>query len=219
MFKTVDILDLSHSLAGASLAQFVYPFEAVPHIGEIIMQIICGLSGEYVRISDGVYAHKSAQIAPSAKIEPLTVIGAETQVRQGAFIRGRALIGDNCVIGNSTEIKNSILFDGVQAPHFNYIGDSILGYRAHAGAGAILSNLKCDKTAVSINCNHGEKFYTGLKKLGSILGDNTEVGCNSVLNPGTVTGRGVRIYPLSSVRGVIPARSIYKEGKAFPIKE
>ena len=217
MLKTYDILDLSRSLAGVELAQFIYPFEGVPHIGEIIMKLICTLPKGYTRISDGVYAHKSAKIASTAQIDPLTVIGANTQIRHGAFIRGSALIGDNCVIGNSTEIKNSILFDGVQAPHFNYIGDSILGYKAHIGAGAILSNLKCDKTSVSINLG-GEKFYTGLKKLGSILGDNTEVGCNSVLNPGTVTGRGVRIYPLSCVRGVIPAQSIYKNGSTVPIK-
>ena len=218
MFKTSDILDLSHSLAGVELSQFIYPFEAVPHIGEIIMKIISVLPKEYVEISDGVYAHKSAKISPSAQIEPITIIGANTQVRHGAFIRGNALVGDNCVVGNSTEIKNSILFDGVQAPHFNYIGDSILGYRAHTGAGVILSNLKSDKTSVSINCN-GEKFYTGLKKLGSVLGDNTEVGCNSVLNPGTVTGKGVRIYPLSCVRGIVAANSIYKEGRVVPIKQ
>ena len=217
MFKTSDILDLSHSLAGVELSQFIYPFEAVPHISEIIMNLISSLSKDYIEISEGVYAHRNAKIAPSAKIEPVTVIGANTEIRHGAFIRGNALIGDNCVVGNSTEIKNSILFDGVQAPHFNYIGDSILGYRAHTGAGVILSNLKSDKTSVSINCG-GERFYTGLKKLGSILGDNTEVGCNSVLNPGTLTGRGVRIYPLSSVRGIIPAHSIFKNGKTVPIK-
>ncbi|MCH5148294.1 MAG: UDP-N-acetylglucosamine pyrophosphorylase [Clostridiales bacterium] len=217
MFKTSDILDLSHTLAGVELSQFIYPFEIIPHIGEIIMKVICALPKEYIRIFDGVYAHKSAKISQSVQIEPLTIIGANTQVRQGAFIRGRALIGSNCVVGNSTEIKNSILFDGVQAPHFNYIGDSILGYRAHTGAGVILSNLKSDKTSVSIDVS-GEKFYTGLKKLGAILGDCTEVGCNSVLNPGTVTGKGVRIYPLSCVRGIVPANSIYKEGKIIPIK-
>lgn len=218
MFKTTEILDLSHSLAGVELSQFIYPFEGVPHIGEIIMKIISALPKEYIEISDGVYAHKSAKISPSAQIEPLTIIGANTQIRHGAYIRGNALIGDNCVVGNSTEIKNSILFDGVQAPHFNYIGDSILGYRAHTGAGVILSNLKSDKTSVSINCN-GEKFYTGLKKLGSVLGDNTEVGCNSVLNPGTVTGKGVRIYPLSCVRGIVASNCIYKEGRVVPIKQ
>ncbi|MCH5142169.1 MAG: UDP-N-acetylglucosamine pyrophosphorylase [Clostridiales bacterium] len=217
MFKTSDILDLSHTFAGVELSQFIYPFEIIPHIGEIIMKAICALPREYIRIFDGVYAHKSAKISPNAQIEPLTIIGANTQIRHGAFIRGKALIGDNCVVGNSTEIKNSILFDGVQAPHFNYIGDSILGYRAHTGAGVILSNLKSDKTSVSIDVG-GEKFYTGLKKLGSILGDYTEVGCNSVLNPGTVTGKGVRIYPLSCVRGIVPANSIYKEGRIIPIK-
>ena len=217
MFKTTDILDLSRSFAGVELSQFVYPFEAVPHIGEIILKVISALPKEFIEISNGVYVHKSSQISPSARIEPLTVIGANTQVRHGAFIRGNALIGDNCVVGNSSEIKNSILFDGVQAPHFNYIGDSILGYCAHTGAGVILSNLKSDKTSVSINCG-GEKFYTGLKKLGSVLGDKTEVGCNSVLNPGTLTGRGVRIYPLSCVKGIIPHNSIFKDGKTFPVK-
>lgn len=217
MFKTIDILDLSHSLAGVELSQFVYPFEVVPHIGEIILKLIATLPKEYIEISDGVYAHRSAEIAPTASIAPLTVIGANTEVRHGAFIRGNALIGDNCVIGNSTEVKNSVLFDGVQAPHFNYIGDSILGYRAHTGAGAIFSNVKSDKTSVSINLG-GERFYTGLKKLGSIVGDGTEVGCNSVLNPGTMTGRGVRIYPLSCVRGVIPSHSIYKNDRIIAIR-
>ena len=218
MFKTVDILDLSHTLAGVELSQFIYPFEIVPHIGEIILDIIATLPKDYVEISDGVYAHKSAKIAPTARIAPLCIIGANTEVRHGAFIRGSALIGDNCVVGNSTEIKNSILFDCVQSPHFNYIGDSILGYRAHTGAGVILSNLKSDKTSVSINLG-GEKFYTGLKKLGSVLGDCTEVGCNSVLNPGTLTGRGVRIYPLSCVRGMVPSHSIYKNERIIPIKK
>lgn len=218
MFKTSDILDLSHTLAGVELAQFTYPFEGVPHISDIVIKLICTLHKNYVRISNGVYVHKSAKIAPTAQIEPLTIIGANTQIRHGAFIRGSALIGDNCVVGNSTEIKNSILFDGVQAPHFNYVGDSILGFRAHIGAGVILSNLKCDKTSVSINLG-SEKFYTGLKKLGSVLGDYTEVGCNSVLNPGTLTGRGVRIYPLSSVRGIVPSYSIFKDGKTIPVKQ
>lgn len=217
MFKTSDIFDLSHSLAGVELSQFVYPFEVIPHIGEIILKIISTLPSDYIKISEGVYAHRSARIAPSAQIQPLTVIGANTQIRHCAFIRGNALIGDNCVIGNSTEIKNSIIFDGAQAPHFNYIGDSILGYCAHTGAGVILSNLKSDKTPVSIDCG-GERFYTGFKKLGSILGDRTEVGCNSVLNPGTVTGKEVRIYPLSCVRGIIPSHSIYKNAKVVPIK-
>ena len=217
MFKTVDIVDLSHSLAGVELSQFVYPFECIPHIGEIILGLIATLPKEYTEISNGVYAHRSAKISPTALIAPLTVIGANTEVRHGAFIRGNALIGDNCVIGNSTEIKNSIIFDGVQAPHFNYIGDSILGFRAHTGAGVILSNLKSDKTNVSINCN-GDRFYTGLKKLGSIIGDGTEIGCNSVLNPGTVTGREVRIYPLSCVRGIVPSHSIYKNDRIIPIK-
>ena len=218
MFKTVDILDLSHSLAGVELSQFIYPFECVPHIGEIILSLISRIPKDYNLISEGVYAHRSAKISPSAQILPLTVIGANTEVRQGAFIRGNCLIGDGCVIGNSTEIKNSILFDGVQAPHFNYIGDSVLGYRAHTGAGVILSNLKSDKTSVSINLG-GERFYTGLKKLGSVLGDFTEVGCNSVLNPGTITGRGVRIYPLSSVRGIVPSNTIYKNGITVPNKK
>ena len=218
MFKTADILDLSHTLAGVELAQFVYPFEAVPHIGEIILNVIATLPKDFIEISEGVYAHRSAEISPSAHISPLTIIGANTEVRHGAFVRGSAIIGDNCVIGNSTEIKNSILFDGVQAPHFNYIGDSILGYRVHTGAGVILSNLKCDKSPVSINSDGG-RFYTGFKKLGSVLGDFTEVGCNSVLNPGTVTGRGVRIYPLSSVRGVVPFDEIYKSEKSIQIKK
>lgn len=211
MFKTAEILDLTHTLAGAELEKFIYPFEAVPHIGEIISSIIKDLPVEFIEISKGVYAHRTAKISPSAEILPPCVIGAGTEVRHCAYIRGNALIGDNCVVGNCTEIKNSVLFDGVQTPHFNYIGDSILGYKAHTGAGVVLSNVKSDKTHVSISCN-GERFYTGFKKLGSVLGDCVEVGCNSVLNPGTVIGRGTAVYPLSCVRGVIPADSIFKNG-------
>ncbi len=218
MFKTVDILDLTHTLAGEELSKFAYPFEAVPHIGEIILKIIAAFPRDYVEISSGVFAHKNAKISPSAKILAPSVIGADTEIRHCAYIRGNALLGDGCVVGNSTEIKNAILFDGVQAPHFNYIGDSILGYRTHTGAGVILSNVKADKTPVSIDCG-GERFYTGQKKLGSVLGDYSEIGCNSVLNPGTLTGRGVRVYPLSCVRGIVPSDSIYKNGSIIPIKK
>ena len=156
-----------------------------------------------------VWIHKTVKISPTAWIGPVCIIGEGTQVRHGAFKRGSVLIGKNCVVGNSTEIKNAILFDGVQVPHYNYVGDSILGYKSHLGAGAITSNVKSDKTLVRVKSGE-EIINTSLKKFGAILGDNVEVGCNSVLNPGTVIGRNSRIYPLSCVRGIVPENSIYK---------
>ncbi|MCI9406735.1 MAG: UDP-N-acetylglucosamine pyrophosphorylase [Clostridia bacterium] len=165
---------------------------------------------EYTEISDKVWVHKSAKIAPTAYLGSPCIIGAETEVRHCAFIRGSALVGKGCVVGNSTELKNVILFDGVQVPHYNYVGDSILGHKAHMGAGSITSNVKSDKTLVTVK---GEQtIATGLKKFGAMLGDFVEVGCNSVLNPGTVIGKNTNVYPLSCVRGVVPAGSIYKSG-------
>lgn len=187
---------------------YTYPWQALEGLSAFIEKLGKTLGGDYVEISPMAWVHKSAKVAPTAYIGAPAIIGANTEVRHCAYIRGSALVGESCVVGNSAELKNVILFDGVQTPHYNYVGDSILGYKAHMGAGAITSNVKSDKTPVVI---HGEKdMPTGLKKVGAFLGDFVEVGCNSVLNPGTVIGRRTSVYPLSSVRGVIPADSIYK---------
>ena len=158
-----------------------------------------------------MWVAKSAKLYPNVYIAGPTIIGPETEVRPGAFIRGNALIGAGCVVGNSTEVKNAILFDGAQAPHYNYIGDSVMGHKAHTGAGAVTSNLKQDHSNVTV-LKDGERVETGMRKFGAMLGDHVEIGCNSVLNPGTVVGRSSRVYPLSSVRGTVPADSIYKRG-------
>ncbi len=207
--KIFQLYDLEHTKAKSYLLGFTYPWEALAGIKEIIVSLGKNLpKEEYREICPEVWAHGSAKISPTAYLGAPCIIGAGTEVRQGAFIRGSALVGENCVVGNSTELKNVILFDGVQVPHFNYVGDSILGYKAHLGAGAITSNVKSDKSPVVI---HGEEeLPTGLKKVGAFLGDFVEVGCNSVLNPGTVIGRNSAVYPLSCVRGVIAENSIYK---------
>jgi len=208
--KASELFDLNHTLAAEYLKSFEYPWQALCGLKEFILSLGKSLSGEYKEISEGVWVHKSAKIAPTAYLGSPCIIGENTEVRHCAFIRGSALVGCGCVVGNSTELKNVILFDGVQVPHYNYVGDSILGFKAHMGAGSITSNVKSDKTPVVIK---GEtEIKTGLKKLGALLGDYTEVGCNSVLNPGTVTGRNVTVYPLSCVRGVIPENSILKTG-------
>ncbi len=193
------------------MRQFEYPWEALSGIKETILSLAANLNAEeYREMAPQVWVHKSAQIAPTAYLGAPCIIGENTEVRHGAFIRGSALIGNHCVVGNSCELKNVILFDNVQVPHYNYVGDSILGYRSHMGAGAVTSNVKSDRTPVAVK---GEcEIATGLKKFGAMLGDGVEVGCNSVLNPGTVVGKNTNIYPLSSVRGVIPANSIYKTG-------
>lgn len=208
MIKTCDLFDLTRSLAGEYISQFEYPWQALGGISGLICSLGEKLGGDYSEVSPKVWVHKSAKIAPTAYIGAPAIICAGAEVRHCAFIRGSALVGENCVVGNSTELKNVVLFDGVQVPHYNYVGDSILGYKAHMGAGSITSNVKSDKKPVVI---HGEtELETGLKKVGAMLGDFVEVGCNSVLNPGTVIGRRSSVYPLSSVRGVIPADSIYK---------
>ena len=211
MYSVKELYDLSYTAASDYLISFTYPWEALKGIGELIRQLGNRLDEkEYTKISDEVWVHNTAKIAPGAFLGGPTIIGAETEVRHGAFIRGSALVGKGCVVGNSVELKNVILFDCVQVPHYNYVGDSILGYRAHMGAGSLTSNVKSDKTLVVI---HGEQeMPTGLKKVGAFLGDYAEVGCNSVLNPGTVVGRNSNIYPLSCVRGTVPANSIYKTG-------
>ena len=217
--------DLNHTLARAYLEQFEQPWEALGGIGafleEIMQNQIVGADASirprddegivpykvegYREISKGVWVHKTAKIAPSAVIMPPCIIGANTELRTGAFLRGSVLVGDNCVVGNSVEIKNAILFDGVQVPHFNYVGDSILGYKAHFGAGAVTSNVRGDKALVKI-----DGADTGRKKVGAFVGDFGEIGCNAVLNPGVIIGRNSQVYPTACVRGIVPGNCIYK---------
>ena len=211
MLKVKELFDLEHTQAQEYLSAYEYPWQALRGLGEWIKKFGESLDkSEYMEISPSVWAHKSAKIAPTAYITAPCIIGAETEVRHCAFIRGNVFIGKKCVVGNSVEIKNAILFDSVQVPHFNYVGDSILGYKAHLGAGAITSNVKSDKTLVCVK-RGDEVMETGLKKFGAMLGDFVEVGCNSVLNPGTVIGKNSRIYPLSCVRGTVEENCIYKK--------
>ena len=208
MLKITDLYDLSHTQAEEYLRQFTYPWEALKGIKDMIRSLGKTLGEEYTEVSENVWVHRTAKVAPTAFLGAPCIIGANTEVRHCAFVRGSALVGENCVVGNSVELKNVILFDNVQTPHYNYVGDSILGYKSHMGAGSITSNVKSDKTLVVI---HGEEeLPTQQKKVGALLGDFVEVGCNSVLNPGTVVGRNSSIYPLSCVRGVVPENSIYK---------
>lgn len=203
---------LEHTLAGDKLSTLTYPWEALPHIKDWILEIGKNLNKEeYNEVSENVWIHKTAKVFESAYIAGPAIIGPKTEVRQCAFIRGNALVGAECVIGNSTELKNVIIFDNVQVPHYNYVGDSVLGYKSHMGAGSITSNVKSDKTLVYVKSGEID-IDTGLKKFGAMLGDCVEVGCNSVLNPGTVIGSNSNIYPLSPVRGFVPANSIYKTG-------
>ena len=205
-----DLYDLSHTKADNYLKGFTYPWEALAGIREMIIALGSTLSpDEYDQPAENVWVAKDATVFPTAYLGAPCIIGHHTEVRQCAFIRGSALVGDNCVVGNSTELKNVILFDNVQVPHYNYVGDSILGYKSHMGAGSVTSNVKSDKTLVIVK-NEGENLPTGLKKMGAMLGDHVEVGCNSVLNPGTVIGKCSNVYPTSCVRGVIPENSIYK---------
>ena len=209
--NTTGLFDLSHTLAGDYLARFEYPWQALDGIKDLILRLGPGLDpAEYEERAPQVWVHKTASVAPTAFLGPPCVIGPETEVRHCAFIRGSALVGAGCVVGNSVELKNVILFDGVQTPHYNYVGDSILGHRAHMGAGSITSNVKSDKTLVVVR-NGEERLETGRKKFGAILGDHVEAGCNSVLNPGPILGRNASVYPLSSVRGAVPPDSIFKE--------
>ena len=210
MLETAALFDREgESLALPFILEYTYPWEAVPKIREIIMKIAEGLGDDYERVGEDVWIAKSAKVAPTAYIAGPTVIMEGAEIRHSAFIRGGALVGRGAVVGNSCELKNCILLDKAQVPHFNYVGDSILGERAHMGAGSVTSNLKSDKTPVTILTSHG-RIETGLKKLGAILGDGVEVGCGAVLCPGTVIGRLTTVYPLSMVRGFIPERSIYK---------
>ena len=218
MIKTTDLYDLEKTLAGEYLKGFTYPWEALPGIKNLILALGADLGPEFEEVKPQVWIHKSAKIAPTAFLGAPSIIGANTEVRHCAFIRESALVGGNCVVGNSVELKNVILFDDVQVPHFNYVGDSILGRGAHMGAGAVTSNVKSDKKAVVVK-NGGERIETGLLKFGAMLGDRVEVGCNSVLNPGTIVGRDSNIYPTSCVRGVVPANSIWKTGGVIVNKE
>ncbi|MEA5047212.1 MAG: UDP-N-acetylglucosamine pyrophosphorylase [Eubacteriales bacterium] len=209
--KNPDLFsDFSATLAEPLFQETDYPWEVLPKIKEFVRSLGQSLNPEeYDHPNDEVWIHKSAILYPNIYIAGPTVIGAETEVRPGAFLRGSVLVGRGCVVGNSTELKNCILFDHVQVPHYNYVGDSVLGHYAHMGAGAICSNVKSDKTPVTVRGN-GFSFETGLKKFGAILGDHVEVGCNSVLNPGTVLEPYASVYPLSRVRGVVPAGHIFK---------
>ncbi len=202
---------MTHTLADGYLRGFEYPYLALKGISAMISALGKTLSDDYAEISPEIWVHKSAKIAPTAHLGSPCIIGAGTEIRHCAFIRGSALIGENCVVGNSTELKNVILFDNVQVPHYNYVGDSILGYKAHMGAGSVTSNVKSDKSEVVVKCGGGT-VRTGMKKVGAMLGDFAEAGCNCVLNPGSVIGRNTVIYPLSCVRGEVPQDSIYKSG-------
>ncbi len=206
-----NLYDLTQTIASDIFAGHTYPWEVLPEIGDFILQLGASLSPEeYDKVGEDVWIAKSATVFPSAYIHGPAIIGKEAEVRHCAFIRGNAIVGEGAVVGNSTELKNVILFNKVQVPHYNYVGDSILGYKAHMGAGSITSNVKSDKLLVIVK--DGEKRYeTGHKKVGAMIGDNVEVGCGSVLNPGTVIGRNSNVYPLSSVREVIPANAIYKK--------
>ena len=209
--KIKNLYNLDETIAKDIFAGKEYPWEVLPYIGEYIKELGSTLStDEYDKVGEDIWIAKSAKVAKTAYINGPCIIGKNTEVRHCAFIRGNALVGEGCVVGNSTEFKNVIIFNCVQVPHYNYVGDSVLGYKSHMGAGSITSNVKQDKTLVTVNVN-GTKVDTGLKKFGAMLGDNVEVGCNSVLNPGTVVGRHSNIYPLSMVRGYIAADSIYKK--------
>lgn len=236
--KIRELLDLDKTIAKELFYGHEYPWEVLPLIGDFIIKLGEALpADEYKQTGENIWIATSADVAPSASITGPAIICKNAQIRPGAFIRGNAVVGENAVVGNSTELKNVILFDNVQVPHYNYVGDSVLGYKAHMGAGSITSNVKSDKTLVTIavglydgelgnaagepgaGAASGKKIETGLKKMGAILGDHVEVGCNSVLNPGSVIGRCTNIYPLSSIRGYVPENSIVKTGGIVVRKE
>lgn len=206
-----ELFNLDETIAKDIFAGKTYPWEVLPQIGAYILELGSKLSeDEYNLVGENVWIAKSARVAPTASITGPCIIGKNAEVRHCAFIRGNAIVGEGSVVGNSTELKNVILFNCVQVPHYNYVGDSILGYKSHMGAGSITSNVKSDKTLVVVK-NGDEEIETGLKKMGAILGDNVEIGCGSILNPGSVIGAGTNVYPLSSVRGYVPSGSIYKK--------
>ncbi|HJJ04361.1 MAG TPA: UDP-N-acetylglucosamine pyrophosphorylase [Clostridiaceae bacterium] len=217
--KISNLYNLDETIAKDIFNGCEYPWEVLPKIKDFIIKLGESLDkNEYEKIGENVWIAKSAKIAPTAYINGPAIIGKEAEVRHCAFIRGNAIVGQKAVVGNSTELKNVILFNNVQVPHYNYVGDSILGYKSHMGAGSITSNVKSDKKLVIVK-NGNEKIETGLKKFGSMVGDNVEVGCGSILNPGSVIGRNTNIYPLSSVRGVVRPNSIYKNQNEIVTKE
>ena len=218
MYTIKDLYDLDHTLAKDYLSQFTYPWEALSGIKEMILKLGPTLDpSEYTEVSENVWVHKTSTVFPSAYLGAPCIIGPNTEVRHCAFIRGSVLVGADCVVGNSVELKNVILFDHVQTPHYNYVGDSILGYYSHMGAGSITSNVKSDKKLVVVH-NGTEQIETGIKKFGAMLGDHVEVGCNSVCNPGTVIGRWSNVYPTSCVRGVVPENAIFKNNGVIDMK-
>lgn len=209
--KITELFDLTKSIAGVFLGRFIYPESTLSEISDFIVELGSKLDkNRYIETEKNIWIAKTAKVANNATIMPPCIIDEDAEIRQCAFIRGSVIVGKACVVGNSSEIKNSILFDRVQVPHFNYVGDSILGYASHLGAGAVTSNVKSDKSNVSI-VRDGEKIITDRKKLGAMVGDHVEVGCGAVLCPGTIIGRESTVYPLSLVRGYIPPKSIYKE--------
>lgn len=217
--KISEMYDLSQTEAAEYLSRFTYPWEALAGIGEFVKTLGSTLSeAEYEKRGEDVWVHKTAKVAPTACLTGPAIIGPDAEIRHCAFLRGKILVGEGAVVGNSTELKNVILFNKVQVPHYNYVGDAVLGYKSHMGAGSICSNVKSDKKLVVVK-DGDEKIETGLKKFGAMLGDHVEVGCGSVLNPGTVIGRNSNIYPLSPVRGCVPADSIYKNAKEIVKKK
>lgn len=208
--KICNLYDLNQTIAKELLERVTYPWEALPKINDFILELGSKLdSSKYEQVGEDVWIAKTATVAPTAYIHGPAIIGEKAEIRHCAFIRGKAIVGEGAVVGNSTELKNVILFNKVQVPHYNYVGDSILGYKSHMGAGAITSNVKSDKKLVIVKRGN-QTIETGMKKFGAMIGDNVEVGCGSVLNPGTVIGKNSNIYPLSSVRGIVPENSIYK---------
>lgn len=218
-YNITNLYDLSQTIAASLFDGKEYPWEVLPGINEFIVKLGAELDEEkFNKVGENIWIAKSAKVAPTACINGPCIIDEEAEVRHCAFIRGNAIVGKGAVVGNSTELKNVVLFNKVQVPHYNYVGDSILGYKAHMGAGSITSNVKSDKTLVVVKAKEGQ-IVTGLKKMGAMLGDYVEVGCNSVLNPGTVVGRNSNIYPTSCVRGCIPANHIFKNKDEIVLKK
>lgn len=218
-FTIEELYDLNETIAASLFEGHTYPWELLPLIKDYIIELGNSLpEDEYEIRGENVWVHKTAKVFESAHLGGPCIVDAEAEVRHCAFVRGSAIVGKKCVVGNSVELKNVILFNNVQVPHYNYVGDSILGFKSHMGAGSITSNVKSDKSLVTVRCESGS-IETGIKKIGAMLGDNVEVGCNSVLNPGTIIGRGSNVYPTSSVRGYIPAGSIYKKRGEIATKE
>ncbi len=216
--KIENLFTLEETIAAELFAHAVYPWEVLQKIHDFILELGNSLSPDmFEKIGEDIWVAKSAKVAPTACLNGPLIVDEDAQIRHCAYIRGNAIVGKGAVVGNSTELKNVILFNEVQVPHYNYVGDSVLGYKSHMGAGAVTSNVKSDKTLVEVSACE-ESITTGLRKMGAMLGDHVEIGCNSVLNPGTIIGKGSSIYPTSSVRGFIPCNSIYKNQNNIIIK-